>query len=111
MPESRPRAIEIQREADGKTLHLRCPNCGELDSIAEVGQATRWNKVDEVWDNDGDLHIHWTTDDVKFEHTGYRCTGCDETVVLATEMYHSTDDDERFRLVTPQPLTPSQEDL
>jgi DNA-directed RNA polymerase subunit RPC12/RpoP len=109
VPDSRPRAIEIQREADGKTLHLRCPYCGELDSIAEVGKATRWNKVDEVWDNDGDLHIHWSTDDVKFEHTSFRCVECDETVVLATEMYHSTDDDQRARLVDPESLTPQGE--
>jgi hypothetical protein len=109
VPDPRPHAIEIQREADGKTLHLCCPYCGELDSIAEVGQATRWNKVDEVWDNDGDLHIHWSTDDVKFEHTSFRCTACDETVVLATEMYHSSDEDQQARLVTPDSLTGGEE--
>lgn len=104
MADSLPRAIELQREDGTSMLHLRCPYCGKLDSITEVGRATRWNKVDEVWDNDGDLHIHWSTDDVEFEHTEFCCAECDAVVTLTQEMYHSTDDAPQPRKIDPADL-------
>jgi hypothetical protein len=103
--DSQPRAIELQREDGSTMMHLRCPYCGELDSITEVGRATRWNKVDEVWKIGSDIHIHWSTDDVEFEHAEFRCAECDAVVALTQEMYHSSDDAPQPRKIDPVELT------
>lgn len=85
-------AVLIERHPDTGDVQMLCPYCGEANCIADVGEARRWNVLDEIWDNDGVIHAHWSTDKVTFDHIEYRCTECDKSVAVTADLQHSTDE-------------------
>ncbi len=62
--------VEVERDARGEVLGLKCPGCGKTD-IREHDACERWNPI-EV--QQGTLHVAQL--DAHFETVGLICADC-----------------------------------
>lgn len=62
---------------DTQEWSIRCPWCGEHDTIVEVDRAIRWNEITlEGKDEDGNWEASASTGDGDWHRKGFRCRSC-----------------------------------